>query len=166
MIADWTEDNGTIFTPQNITTEQEAIAFVESGLFLRDTDIDTKALFSLYQPINSFQSAGAVSLPPAFYQMARMERDILFLCNALFMATKVTSQNTHPQHPSSSFQTIFNKFLQSKKTIHGPEVFLYHLNQTALTLRLTAFGTPDLGSNAHIRYILRIQLYFQPLFSA
>ena len=67
MIAGRAEDDGTIFTPKNITTEEEAISFVESGLFLPDTDIDTKALFSLYQPINNFQPAGAVSLSPAFY---------------------------------------------------------------------------------------------------
>jgi hypothetical protein len=145
MIAGWTEDDGTIFTPQNITTEKEAISFVESGLFLPDTDIDAKALFSLYQPINSFQPAGAVSLPPAFYQMARIERDVLFLCNALFMTSKVTSQNTYHPHPSNAFQTIFNKFRESKKPIHGPQVYLYHLNQTALTPRLAAFGIPDLG---------------------
>jgi carboxylesterase type B len=32
MIAGWAEDDGTIFTPQNIMTEEEAIDFVESGL--------------------------------------------------------------------------------------------------------------------------------------
>jgi hypothetical protein len=29
--------------------------------------------------------------------------------------------------------------------MHDPEVFLYHLNQTTLTPRLAAFGSPDLG---------------------
>jgi carboxylesterase type B len=97
MIAGWAEDDGTIFTPQNTTTEEEAISFVESGPFLPDTDIYIKALFSSYQPINSFQPAGTASLSPAFYQMARIEQEILFLCNALFMASKVTppEQKTH-----------------------------------------------------------------------
>ena len=126
MIAGRAEDDCTIFTPKNITTEEEAISFVESGLFLPDTDIDTKALFCLYQPINSFQPAEAVSLSPAFCQMARMERDALFLCNALFVASKATSQSTYHPNSSSALQPIFNKFRQNKRPKHDPEVFLYH----------------------------------------
>jgi carboxylesterase type B len=147
MIAGWTQDDGTLFTPQNVTTEEDGISFFENGLFIRE--IDTKALFSLYHPLD-FQPPGSVNVSPYFYQSARILRDIFFCCNAIFMGSEVVSQSHYNSkaRQSTGLQRIFDTFMGSspgQNGMHAPEVFLYELNQTALTPRFAAFGIPDLG---------------------
>lgn len=50
MIAGWTQEDSTLFTSQNITTEHDGISFYENELFIPNRD--TEDLFSLYHPLD------------------------------------------------------------------------------------------------------------------
>jgi carboxylesterase type B len=153
MIIGWNEDDGSLFTPPTISTQDDLIKFLLKlvpGLSKPTVD----RILHLY-PTSDFQGFPDVNLTAQWTRASRITRDIEFLCPALFVAIQVNNHQSHhtAAHlfaPSTGSQQLLEDFHAES----GP-VFLYHLNQTAFNPVLDAQGLTFLGIShtADIAYI-------------
>jgi len=107
-LAGWTEDDLTFFVDQKIATAADTRAFYAAYLpGVGEASLD--ALLALY-PVGEFRAQG--SLSAEFYRAARIIRDILMVCEPIWLGEQTAEK--------------------------GAEMFLYHWNQTMLTAPLEA----------------------------
>jgi carboxylesterase type B len=127
VIIGWTNNDATLFTPSNLTTEEFLSVFYPD---LNQTSIER--ILDLY-PTNDFVANIDAGLSAEFYRSAQIFRDILFVC------------------PSFLFgHAMAEKFAEEEDYSKGglpppPPVFLYEFNQTILTPYLESVGAPGLG---------------------
>ena len=94
LIVGWNKDDGTLFLPPNISTDDQVVSAVIAPCTLEEAS--KEALLALY-PLSKFapiQSAGVNLTTSQFSRGAAMWRDSYFLCPALLLAQ--TMRNSSP----------------------------------------------------------------------
>lgn len=122
IIAGWNENDGSFFTPTNLTSNADVAAFLLSTIpaISNQTIEDVLALY----PVSAFDSSPAAfnspDLSPQFFRASRMLRDMEYTCPSLLIV-----------------QAMYNR---SQSTTTPTTTYLYDLNQT---LFATAFAAED-----------------------
>ncbi|KAL7939009.1 Alpha/Beta hydrolase protein [Trichoderma chlorosporum] len=113
VMLSWTEDDVTFFTNESISTADDTRHFITNYVpNLSSANVDE--LLSLY-PVADFTANGKLS--SQFYRSARIFRDIVMTCPALYFGDGVAKQGLNT-------------------------VYLYHWNQTILDPILEHLGHP------------------------
>ena len=153
MIIGWNEDDGSLFAPATISTQDELVAHLLK-LVPGFSKATIKRVLSLY-PTSDFQDFPDVNLTAQWSRASRIVRELEFVCPSLFVALQVANHQSH--HASDDFFEAAlgsQKPLENKNTPSAP-IFLYHLNQTSLGTVLDAQGLTFLGIShtADIPYV-------------
>ncbi|MBW0524572.1 hypothetical protein O181_064287, partial [Austropuccinia psidii MF-1] len=104
VMIGWTDSDVNIYTDFSIVTPQESFKFIQSYLPAMPPKV-VKKFFSLY-PSSEFTPPSGTNLTKEFYRAARMFRDVIMLCQPIFLGH------------------YFNKY--------GNNVYYYDFNQTVL----------------------------------
>jgi carboxylesterase type B len=118
IILGWNHDDGTLFTSRTIQSEADVVTGLLKA-FPGLSNSTIQRILSLY-PSNEFQSPPTDNISIQFARAARITRDLLFTCQALHVGEHI-------------YQGTENA------------VFMYELNQTALTATFASQGVTDLG---------------------
>ena len=157
MIIGWNKDDGALFVPQTVQTDNEVIA-VFTSLFPKLKESTITQILELY-PLVDFLAIPSQNASAQFLRTSRIYRDIEFTCPTLFLATHAVDQGRETKflpiyHSSASqktpLQTVLGYLTASwssrrQASSRWPPIFLYELNQTSLAQNLSAQGFPQLG---------------------
>lgn len=127
MIAGWTEDDATLFTPSTIKTSEETVAFINL-YFPSLNSTSVSKLLSLY-PTSDFAGNPSANLSAEFYRSAQITRDINFSCPSFYFG-----------------------YATSKK---AENVYFYPHNQTIFGPYPASIELPGLASSTHPSYHIR-----------
>lgn len=157
MMIGWNNDDGSLFTPPTIETEENMVAFLHF-FFAGISNSTMRTLLELY-PQAGFDGNPAANLSSEWARTSRILRDIEFTCPSLLFAThsttrpRFTYKNRFHSVPASKqafwrialakiFPSHSNHYLNS---LNSQPVFLYHLNKTVIAGVLSSDGFPGRG---------------------
>ncbi|KAJ5368724.1 carboxylesterase [Penicillium cataractarum] len=120
IIAGWTEDDSSFFTPSTINSDKDVIdlIYAEFPSFSKE---NVQKVLDLY-PVTSFSDLPTENISAQYFRASRMMRDSEFVCPTVYMVR-------------------MNQKYSDKKTSN----YLYVLNQTMFAPLLAQQGTTYLG---------------------
>ncbi|KAI1383105.1 carboxylesterase family protein [Hypoxylon trugodes] len=105
----WAEDDMAFFTDTNITTAADTHDFIQSYIsHVSASDVDS--LLDLY-PSTEFTANEAANLSSEFYRTARIFRDILMVCEPVYLGSALAAAG-NPVYLVEWNQTILTPILQ------------------------------------------------------
>ncbi|KXL45857.1 hypothetical protein M433DRAFT_154135 [Acidomyces richmondensis BFW] len=113
IIAGWNEDDGSFFTPTNLTSNAEVAAFLLATIPAISDQTIEKAL-ALY-PVAAFASSPGASnsstLSPQFFRASRMLRDMQFTCPNLLVVQAMINHSLSANTPTMTYLYDLNQTL-------------------------------------------------------
>lgn len=103
IIAGWNSDDGSLFVPQNLTTDASLEAFLQTKW--TDLNDSTVAQILAQYPLSSFAPSGP--FPAQFSRASRIFRDFRFTCGQLDFSYHVTAAGS-TSHLYELNQTILS----------------------------------------------------------
>ncbi|KAF2083610.1 alpha/beta-hydrolase [Saccharata proteae CBS 121410] len=139
VIIGWTEDDATLFTPEDITTSADTLAFMKL-YWPALTNSSLSTILSLY-PTTDFSANPSANLSAEFYRSAQIFRDILLTCPSFYFGHAMASKCESIPSP----YPLPNATTNASNSSTCPNVYLYIQNQTILDPYLASIGNPGLG---------------------